>query len=25
MAVERVLAFFRGETPPDVVNRDVLQ
>lgn len=25
MAVERVLAFFRGETPPDVLNRDVLQ
>ena len=25
MAVERVLAFFRGETPPDVVNRDVLK
>jgi D-3-phosphoglycerate dehydrogenase len=24
MAVERVLAFFRGETPPDVVNREVL-
>lgn len=24
MAVERVLAFFRGETPPDVVNRAVL-
>lgn len=24
MAVERVLAFFRGETPPDVLNRDVL-
>lgn len=25
MAVERVLAFFRGATPPDVVNRDVLR
>jgi D-3-phosphoglycerate dehydrogenase len=25
MAVERVLAFFRGETPPDVVNREVLK
>ncbi|MBX3014688.1 MAG: hydroxyacid dehydrogenase [Caldilineaceae bacterium] len=24
MAVERVLAFFRGEIPPDVVNREVL-
>ncbi len=24
MAVERVLAFFRGETPPDVLNREVL-
>lgn len=24
MAVERVLAFFRGETPPDLVNREVL-
>ncbi len=24
MAVERVLAYFRGETPPDVVNREVL-
>lgn len=24
MAVERVLTFFRGETPPDVVNRELL-
>lgn len=24
MAVERVMAFFSGETPPDVLNRDVL-
>ena len=23
MAVDRVLAFFRGETPPDVLNREV--
>ena len=25
MAVERLLAFFRGETPPDVVNREVMR
>ncbi len=24
MAVDRVMAFFRGETPPDLLNRDVL-